>query len=287
MGTAERRDGNGRGLADVDVVAHAANYFECAPSWQLAERTRPNYQLWLITSGQATFTFARGVRADVAANSALLIPPDALHKTVHRPARPLHCFVIHFIGRRYGRPTTLPWPTSRTAEISAKFWNILLDSADELCREFKDPTPESDLLTTAAITRLLGLTQRAARSGGARYHQLGATPGIPRAISIVLEYISRHYASEIGLEDLSKEAGLSDGYLNYLFRKTIGISPVQYIRKYRIDQAKYLLGETDHSIKQIGVQVGYPDAFYFSRVFRQVEGLPPSQYRHVRLDREA
>lgn len=278
---------DGAPRTDVAIDAHVANYFECPPQWRLDERTRPNYQLWLITDGSATFTLDRSSRADLGTKSALIIPPGVRHRGVHDPNDPMRCFVIHFVGRRHGQPTNVLWPTSTITDFPVRDWNGLLECAAELCHEVSAPSPESALLANAAVARLLGLIHRAARVGDARFTRLGLSSTTTAGIAAVLEYIGEHYASDLSLSDLCATAAVSAGHLNYLFRTTVGVSPMEYLRRHRLDRAKLMLEETDLSISDIAEAVGYRDAFHFSRTFRRVEGLAPSRYRALRLTAEA
>lgn len=273
--------------SDVAFDAHVANYYECAPSWHVPERTRPNYQLWLITEGLATFTLDRGSRTELGARSALIIPPGVRHRAAHDPDRPVRCFVIHFVGRRHGQPTNVLWPTSTTTDFAVRDWKRILECAAELCHELATPSTETALLANAAVARLLGLIRRAARVDSARFTKLGPAISNASGLAPVLEHIGEHYASDLSLSDLCAVASLSAGHLNHLFRTTIGVAPMEYLRRHRLDRAKLMLEETDLSIADVAEAVGYRDAFHFSRTFRRVEGLAPSRYRALRLSDEA
>ena len=58
----------------------------------------------------------------------------------------------------------------------------------------------------------------------------------------------------------------------------VGQSPIDYLTDYRISEACYLLKNSNLSIAEIAVSVGFFDQFYFSRVFKKVKGVPPSRY---------
>lgn len=282
---------DGAHWSDVAIDAHVANYFECQPEWQLAERTRPHYQLWLVTDGLVTFaldrTLDRGGRAELGGRSALIIPPGVRHRAFHDPERPLRCFVIHFVGRRHGQPTNVLWPTSTTTGFAVADWKRILECAAELCHELGAPSAETALLANAAVARLLGLIRRATRVGAARFTKFGPVTSNASGLAPVLEYIGEHYASDLSLSDLCAVASLSAGHLNNRFRTTIGVAPMEYLRRHRLERAKLMLEETDLSIADVGEAVGYHDAFHFSRTFRRIEGLSPSRYRALRLSVEA
>jgi AraC-like DNA-binding protein len=66
-----------------------------------------------------------------------------------------------------------------------------------------------------------------------------------------------------------------------LFKQMAGMPPNEYIQSIRLSEARKLLRETDHSIEAVGVQSGYPDIHYFSRMFRKYEGISPREYRKL------
>jgi two-component system response regulator YesN len=92
-------------------------------------------------------------------------------------------------------------------------------------------------------------------------------------------YIRQHLYGELGLEQVADEVGLSPQYLSKRFREEYGKTFTEYVTTERIHRAKFLLGTTTRSIKSICTGAGYPDANYFSRVFKKETGLTPQQYR--------
>ena len=99
-------------------------------------------------------------------------------------------------------------------------------------------------------------------------------------IDTVATHLAAHASEKISLQTLAEEFGFNYTYLSYLFKKTLGKSPSEYLTQCRIDQAKRLLTQSeDHSIKEISNAVGYDDPYYFSRIFKATTGLSPSEYR--------
>jgi two-component system response regulator YesN len=98
--------------------------------------------------------------------------------------------------------------------------------------------------------------------------------------ALMLEYLRANYRAEIVLSRLAEQFGFTSEYLTKIFKKYNHETPLKYITKLRIDAAKQILvNEPSLEIKKIGEYVGYPDAFYFSRVFKSSTGEYPSEYR--------
>lgn len=98
-------------------------------------------------------------------------------------------------------------------------------------------------------------------------------------ISTIKSYIDDNYLKEISLDFLSNRFFINKFYLTRLFKTTYGITINKYILNKKITKAKELLRFSDLNIEDISIQCGINDSNYFSRIFKQVEGLTPKEYR--------
>ncbi|MCL2841129.1 MAG: response regulator [Defluviitaleaceae bacterium] len=95
----------------------------------------------------------------------------------------------------------------------------------------------------------------------------------------IIRYIKNNLAESISISKVCKEFGVSQTMLSRMFRKNLDTSFNNYITVTRINQAKQLMKSNENTfIKDIALQVGYTDQFYFSRIFRTVTGTSPKQY---------
>jgi len=97
-----------------------------------------------------------------------------------------------------------------------------------------------------------------------------------RRISIVKEYILDNYNKDIQVQELAALLNLNPVYFGSYFKKKTGYTVRQYINKVRIEAAKKLLFSGRYSVGEVAYKCGFKDMFYFSRVFKQIEGVPPS-----------
>lgn len=95
----------------------------------------------------------------------------------------------------------------------------------------------------------------------------------------VKEYIDKQYAEKITLEELASTFFIDKYYLAKSFKEQFGLTISSYLQTIRITHAKKLLRFSEKSIEQIAASVGISDPAYFSRLFRRVEGVSPSEYR--------
>jgi two-component system response regulator YesN len=94
-----------------------------------------------------------------------------------------------------------------------------------------------------------------------------------------MEYMQYHYDQPLTLEDIAKQAHLSVSRLAHLFKEQVGITVIEYLTSIRINQAKQRLLVTESNCTQICFEVGYNNQSYFTRIFKQVVGMTPRQFR--------
>lgn len=94
-----------------------------------------------------------------------------------------------------------------------------------------------------------------------------------------LKYIEENYGEQILLEDVASISNLSLYYFSKLFKKEMGMNFTAYVTKYKIEKAKSMLKNTDIPIVNIASDLGYYECGYFTKVFKKLEGITPTEYR--------
>jgi signal transduction histidine kinase/DNA-binding LacI/PurR family transcriptional regulator/CheY-like chemotaxis protein len=121
-------------------------------------------------------------------------------------------------------------------------------------------------------------TLRHVESALSRQHTLNRVT--QQLIRKAMAYIHEKYAEPITREEIADHIGISADYLTDCFRQELGITPINYIRRYRIHQACELLRHTNQSITQIALAVGFSDSAHFTRTFQREMKVTPRAYRH-------
>jgi AraC-like DNA-binding protein len=99
------------------------------------------------------------------------------------------------------------------------------------------------------------------------------------AVSVARRYMEEHYAEDLHVDDVAREAAISTSQLIRLFKRQLGTTPHSYLLRYRITQAKELLAETTIPVATIARQVGFASESNFSYRFGEMCGQSPSAYR--------
>lgn len=100
-------------------------------------------------------------------------------------------------------------------------------------------------------------------------------------ISQVKSFLDEHYKEKLSLESVASHFFIDKHYLARLFKEHYGVTLVTYLQQVRITHAKRMLRFTDKSIEEIGLECGIGELNYFSRVFKKLEGVSPSEFRKV------
>jgi AraC-like DNA-binding protein len=156
----------------------------------------------------------------------------------------------------------------------------------EMARRWKSLTasegPERELLALelegllkSMLARFWPQAELASSQTGIRERRLH--PEIKR----VLRWLEDHFMHPDVLERLQEESDLTPNYFRLRFREVMGCSPGEYVKRLRLRQARYLLCATQWQHKRIAAAVGYGDALYFSRLYREFWGRTPTAERQA------
>ncbi len=103
----------------------------------------------------------------------------------------------------------------------------------------------------------------------------------------IIAFLREYPAMNHTLKTVSERAGLTPKAVCKLFSKYLNTTFIVYLTQIRMEKAEELLRETDSFVKKIGQQCGYPDHFYFTRVFtKNHDGMTPTEYREAKVEEQ-
>jgi transcriptional regulator GlxA family with amidase domain len=140
------------------------------------------------------------------------------------------------------------------------------------------------------IARYAGATaaQEVARLFALQWHQDGLTPYMvfegktdhgDAEIQNAQQWLSKHFSVASPVEEMIRRSKLAERTFKRRFAAATGLTPIAYVQRLRIEDAKRRLERTDASIDEISWRVGYEDAAFFRRLFKRTTGLAPGAYR--------
>jgi len=141
-----------------------------------------------------------------------------------------------------------------------------------------------EALASCAITRILTELVVARAQAGGEVQALHPTP-YPDVIRHSIAFLDAHYFEPLQLDDIAQEATLSSFHFARLFKRSTGLSVMEYLLQVRLRMARHLLLQTAMPVSEIAEKCGFADASYFSRIFKRTHDATPTAYRSRKPDK--
>lgn len=142
---------------------------------------------------------------------------------------------------------------------------------------------EASALCLAKATIFLALSRVLADLSPVSQRHLLASLQHEHGLQPALRWVEENAHRKITNADLARACHISEAQLSRRFQRLLKQSPGQYVLDRRVSRAAEALSFSDQSIEQIAQSFGFPDRFYFTRVFHQRMGIPPAAYRQQQL----
>ena len=216
-----------------------------------------------------------GVRHRVAASQALIIPKQQSHIYGAVNDDPWSIHWVHFVGTSGDYYVNQLKKGVHTLSIDRDM-KAALESLFAACRD--------SFVANFLLPRMIYASQTLHHLLGHLFFNNRAFSPLLRSsrfrsIDNTLSYLHDHMSEQLSLQDMVQHSGLSKSHFLRLFKEQTGHSPMDYFIQLKMQQACMLLAFRQDSISQIGMELGYRDPYYFSRAFRKVIGMSPTQYR--------
>ncbi len=268
------------------------------PRWSIGARKLLDYLLVFIASGEGVFTL-NGKTFPVAAGEAVLIPPDTSH-SMSGTSEKMHCIYLHF-DMIYDPERSLwdacipagtqdlsPFKKFMHPAISNPFWrelegklqltnpNILKALMIRICSLHNNCKAANTLRTSGILLELLAEIQDQVLE-----HKQKTVLNHEK-LTAAANYISEHPEIAVNIKKLAKKSGLSESHFRKLFHKLYGVSPKTMHMQVRIRKSCELLTYWNMNVSETAEQLNFSSIYSFSRTFKNILGISPSQYLKIR-----
>lgn len=238
-------------------------------------RTLSHHELMYICSGRGSFTIC-GRSYAVEKGMLLYICPNEPYTVRMEPDRPAGCLTVHFscADVRFDEGA---WSIRGAAPLLTRHfaWKLRNPSLIEgqfrnLVDRWNEKLPGYELVTRTLFQQMVIDVARDFRR---------QSPGraAPAKVEDAVQYMRRHVEGKLTLPALAEAVRLSPAHLSRTFREATGYTVIEYFNKLKIDRSKEFLAE-GWKIREIAQKLGFADEFYFSRLFKKLEGVSPSEF---------
>jgi len=246
-------------------------YWHCEPGWEWRARPLADHLLWYVLDGIGLMRLD-GRAWDLRAGSSFVFQPDAQPHGTQNPDRRLVVFGMHFdlfdADRQRITEPGAPLPPLGHIVRDGAFFATLAQRCDAGFRRGDAfGALQSQLYLQAILLHLLDEALRPAPSA------------IDLALDEIVRSIQRDPGQRWSVDELARQAHLSRAQFARRFRAATGLAPARFMIQARLDRARQLIQETDMTLGQVALALGYDDVAFFSRQYRRYAGRPPSALR--------
>lgn len=262
-------------FSNLYVYYYYGSYTKCHENWKEYQISCPFSKLYYICKGECELVI-EGKTFHALPGMLFLIPAHTLHSYYHINDNYVEKYWMHF-DLKTGDPQALkglrlPFYVSvpESENIDSQFQTII-----SLSRQ-RDTA--SRLQEKAEILKLISCYIRLAHTDNLM-HQSDTNPSPDQKIHYVIEYMNHHLADKICLDELARLLHVHPNYFIRMFKGHMGVPPLAYLNRLRVERAKSLLENTSLPVSDIMHQVGFEDSSTFSSFFKHYTGYNPSQFR--------
>lgn len=247
------------------------------------EHAHAEWELYHLLSGERRF-FIRDHVVSVRKGEFLLIPAGEIHKSLPVQEAAHERISVEF-RREFLDPVLAGIPTLDLWKVFRGGVVIRLKDPEhqwvqrELFRilaEVRENTPEWEDAVRLMLSNILLYFARC--DTGLPVHDDSQAPP-PEWFPPLLRYLSGHYMEHISLSDVAAQFFLHPSYLSRAFRRTTGMTFMDYLAGIRVREARRMLESTQLSLREVGDACGFEDGTRFGRVFKRLTGQTPGGYR--------
>ena len=260
-------------LYGENVRSHKVAHFALSerfypPRFETPKHSHKQALFAFVIQGNYTETYGRHTR-ECKPSTLLFHPAEELHAE-HFHDSGGHSFIIEIEPlwlERLREHGSVPAPAAGFK------WGMTELVARRLYKEFVQLDEFSDLIIEGLMLELMG---EAARSS-----TVSESNHPPRWLTQARELLHEHYTESLTLDDMAQTVGVHPVHLAQTFHKSYGCTVGDYVRRLRIERACHELATSESTIVDIALATGFCDQSHFTRTFKKIVGIAPSQFRYA------
>lgn len=246
---------------------------DCEPGWRFGPYVRENYVIHVVTGGKGTFR-VRDTDYELTKDRMFIIYPDEETVYCADEEDPWSYMWIGFNGREAEKITKAIGFFREEPVVELKSTDKIKEAMESIL-DAKQLTIAGTLKRNSAFYSVLSSMIEQSLSASASY-----SDPEDRYVSRAVDIITASYAERIKISEVADILGINRSYLSSIFKRSMQMSPQEFLINFRLEKAARLLRETEDQIGSIAASVGYTDALAFSKAFRQKYGETPSNFRN-------
>lgn len=245
-------------------------------------------EIVIILKGKGHFLI-NGTDIPITEGNVLLLNPGTYHKSIPLPSHTLTECYLAFTDVEFINTPKNFFPLFHGQKILGKLPEKAKKEIFQLCSAMNQESQSRNtgryFMLKAYLIQVLCLLLRFDQQEelSDEHHMKGyefKSPNKTYVVQQIMKYMESHYREKISLDQIAENMYLSPFYISKLFKSETGDTPINYLISLRMEKAKELLDRNPSlSIQQAAAQVGYEDAYHFSKLFKKYFGLSPMYYK--------
>lgn len=264
-----------------DLYPRVFGYYPDAQGHRMRRDRHDDYLMIFCSTGRGQLDVetkpGTRQRFDIRAGDLILLSPGQSHRYEAHRQQPWTIFWLHFSGE-------LADHYLEHLGVTPEAPVCHLGVAPKLLAEFHElmaPRLSGNRINTLihqslALKELLGYCALQRRRQDEQ--RTGAFD-----LDTVHTFMQQHIRQPLSLETLAGSVGLSRHHFARIYKQMTGETPIQHFLQLKMQHACFLLEVSDRQVQDVAQELGYEDAYYFSRLFKRIIGLAPDHYRRTRL----
>lgn len=243
--------------------------FENEPS--LIHSHKHATEIIFVKSGEGSIVY-RDTEIEIKPNTVYFINPNTDHTELSK--NKLKYFVMRLRDFEVLDEHKIP---IKSLEISSKDYKTFLFLLETAIEEYRTPSYDEDYVISLFSSVFFGISHIVKNKSSLSVSE--NTLNFSSTVQSCINYIDLNFSKISSVDELCLRFNISQRNLERLFKKELGLSPIGYVKRVKLQKAQALLTESNYSVSQISAMCGFASFAYFSKEFKYAYGQTPSDYR--------